>query len=413
MPRRVWSTEEDEKLIALVEQLGDKRGRDSKWTEISKNLPGRTNKDCRKRWFHSLDPKLRKGRWTKEEDEILLAAHRRLGPAWKEIALLIKGRKDDQCAKRYTDILDPSVKNRLRSWSQEEDHYLTTKVKELGHRWATISSGLPGRPPLTCRNRWRRLCKEITTMPNQPSQGQDDSTELSPSSGSGSIYPGSSSGNASSMDNGLQEDGESPDVHLDAMDMATGLSENILLSSPFDLNDAAILSMRYQDEGYMSLQHDSDMFSHPLMQNQAPESNQARTHTGHLSSNENAEMNTIPRDFPSISSPEGRAGDRDRLVSNNTNISGQETSPTNDLHTFSADNIRLALDSFSQSAEPDQSAMEEAAVRQVLMSAQWTTSSSRDALSRSYPTQAREVHHHHHFHHHFHHHHYHHQSHGS
>lgn len=44
MPRRVWSTEEDEKLIALVEQLGDKRGRDSKWTEISKNLPGRTNK---------------------------------------------------------------------------------------------------------------------------------------------------------------------------------------------------------------------------------------------------------------------------------------------------------------------------------------------------------------------------------
>ncbi|GLA97374.1 hypothetical protein AtubIFM61612_007976 [Aspergillus tubingensis] len=88
MPRRVWSTEEDEKLIALVEQLGDKRGRDSKWTEISKNLPGRTNKDCRKRWFHSLDPKLRKGRWTKEEDEILLAAHRRLGPAWKEIGTL-------------------------------------------------------------------------------------------------------------------------------------------------------------------------------------------------------------------------------------------------------------------------------------------------------------------------------------
>lgn len=42
-------------------------------------------KDCRKRWFHSLDPALRKGRWSKEEDELLLAAYKRLGPAWKDI----------------------------------------------------------------------------------------------------------------------------------------------------------------------------------------------------------------------------------------------------------------------------------------------------------------------------------------
>ncbi|GKZ27382.1 hypothetical protein AbraIFM66951_010510 [Aspergillus brasiliensis] len=84
MPRRLWSAEEDAKLIALVEQYGDKPGRESKWTEISKNLPGRTNKNCRKRWFYSLDPKLRKGRWTKEEDVILLDAYQRLGPASKE-----------------------------------------------------------------------------------------------------------------------------------------------------------------------------------------------------------------------------------------------------------------------------------------------------------------------------------------
>ncbi|KAJ5352911.1 hypothetical protein N7452_001885 [Penicillium brevicompactum] len=104
MSRRVWSKREDEELTALVQKFGDRRGKDGNWAEISKRLPGRTNKvplrkqsdeknrmaelcekDCRKRWFHSLDPTLRKGRWTKEEDEILLAAHQRLGPAWKEI----------------------------------------------------------------------------------------------------------------------------------------------------------------------------------------------------------------------------------------------------------------------------------------------------------------------------------------
>lgn len=43
-PRRPWSKSEDEKLIKLIGQFGDQRGRNSKWQEISRNLPGRTNK---------------------------------------------------------------------------------------------------------------------------------------------------------------------------------------------------------------------------------------------------------------------------------------------------------------------------------------------------------------------------------
>ncbi|KAJ5635582.1 uncharacterized protein N7484_008895 [Penicillium longicatenatum] len=159
--RRIWSKLEDERLISLVQHLSDQGKEGGSWNEISRHLPGRSNKDCRKRWFHSLDPALRKGRWSKEEDELLLAAHKRLGPAWKEIALLIDGRKDDQCAKRYNDILNPSVRDRLRNWTPEEDQYLAAKVQELGHKWAAISAGLPGRPPLTCRNRWRRLSKDL------------------------------------------------------------------------------------------------------------------------------------------------------------------------------------------------------------------------------------------------------------
>jgi hypothetical protein len=34
------------------------------WNTISQCLPGRTNKSCRKRWIHSLDPSLRKGMFT-------------------------------------------------------------------------------------------------------------------------------------------------------------------------------------------------------------------------------------------------------------------------------------------------------------------------------------------------------------
>jgi myb proto-oncogene protein len=43
------------------------------------------DKDCRKRWFYTLDPGLRKGRWTREEDITLRAAYSELGPQWREI----------------------------------------------------------------------------------------------------------------------------------------------------------------------------------------------------------------------------------------------------------------------------------------------------------------------------------------
>ncbi|PWY73878.1 hypothetical protein BO94DRAFT_589411 [Aspergillus sclerotioniger CBS 115572] len=176
---RRWTPSEDEKLRLLVQRYGDQRGHNSKWYEISQGLPGRTNKDCRKRWFHSLDPRLRKGRWTADEDRTLVAAYERLGPAWKEIALLIPGRKDDQCAKRYNDILCPLAKARLRAWTPEEDQLLQEKVAELGHAWSTISTFLHGRPPLTCRNRWRKLSRSIDCMSSSSSSSSSPEREES------------------------------------------------------------------------------------------------------------------------------------------------------------------------------------------------------------------------------------------
>lgn len=158
--RRSWTSWEDQTLRSRVAHYGDARGANGRWKEIACGIPGRTAKDCRKRWFHSLDPSLRKGRWTQDEDRILLEAYARLGPSWHEIASLIPGRKDDQCSKRYNDILDPLAQRRLTSWTPEEDNILREGVRSLGHRWAAISARLPGRPPLTCRNRWRNLSKQ-------------------------------------------------------------------------------------------------------------------------------------------------------------------------------------------------------------------------------------------------------------
>lgn len=157
--RRLWTKQEDEKLRLLVSYWGDQSGRQSNWDKISAQFTNRNAKNCRKRWFHSLDPKLRRGKWSPNEDKVLLEAYEQLGPSWQRIAQLIPGRTDDQCSKRYTDVLDPAVHNRLRPWSEEEDAKLLELYKKYGRKWQAIAAGIEGRTGLVCRNRWRKLTK--------------------------------------------------------------------------------------------------------------------------------------------------------------------------------------------------------------------------------------------------------------
>lgn len=173
--RRVWTREEDEKLRRLVAHWGDQRGKNSHWDQISAQFEGRTNKDCRKRWFHSLDPTLKRGRWTEDEDRILLEAYGKMGSVWNKIAQLIPGRTDDQCSKRYNDVLDPSVRDRLREWTEEEDETLLQMVETYGTQWRTISTHMKGRTGLTCRNRWRKIVAPV--LPKQSKDKNNNSQQ--------------------------------------------------------------------------------------------------------------------------------------------------------------------------------------------------------------------------------------------
>lgn len=52
------------------------------------------------------------------------------------------------------------MRNRLCDWNEEEDRLLVEGVRSFGHSWSAISAQIPGRPPLTCRNRWRVVSKK-------------------------------------------------------------------------------------------------------------------------------------------------------------------------------------------------------------------------------------------------------------
>jgi hypothetical protein len=81
--------EEDERLTQIVANLGTKD-----WNCIAGYMGSRNARQCRERWRNYLDPELRNGEWTTEEDNILQAKYMEMGAKWNKIAQFFTGRSD-------------------------------------------------------------------------------------------------------------------------------------------------------------------------------------------------------------------------------------------------------------------------------------------------------------------------------
>jgi myb proto-oncogene protein len=172
-PRRSWKPEEDAKLTEAVLKFGED------WVAVALFVPGRTNKQFRKRWVDYVDPsipnkrwalylhptieqitapkKLNKRKWTAEEDAKLTDAVTELGKDWVQAAAMVPGRTTTQCRNRWVECLDPFV-NRGR-WAAKGDEKLTAAVMELGNDWVRVAALVPGRTNNQCRLRWAKLLK--------------------------------------------------------------------------------------------------------------------------------------------------------------------------------------------------------------------------------------------------------------
>ncbi|KAG6832744.1 hypothetical protein H0H87_000593 [Tephrocybe sp. NHM501043] len=156
--RRSWTPKEDQLLRDAVEREDPDNANPSKWHAIAKHVPNRTNKDCRKRWFAKMASDVVKGGWAPDEDEKLVKGIEKYGTRWSLVASIVQTRNSDQCAKRWTDTLNPAIDR--TTWTPEADELLLQAVNEHGKVWTKIvKTYFPGRTGLSAKNRYNSITR--------------------------------------------------------------------------------------------------------------------------------------------------------------------------------------------------------------------------------------------------------------
>lgn len=82
-----WSEEEDKILTQMINKHGLKN-----WQTVAHAIPGRSAPQCRQRWRYKIDSAINKEAWSEQEELRLIRAHQIYGTKWREMVKHFPGR---------------------------------------------------------------------------------------------------------------------------------------------------------------------------------------------------------------------------------------------------------------------------------------------------------------------------------
>ena len=192
-----WNKEEDSILLENKFSYAD-----LSWQLISEKLKNRSAQQCMYRWTMNLEPSIKKGKWSKEEDEILHTKVNELGKTWSSLKQYLPGRTTKQIRERYINYISlPSntKEDNCCKWNDEKDKLLLEYYVIYNASWVKICKMIPGTSENSVKNRFYSLLRQFVNKVKKSNVNGDVKDKITRLSGSNS---GSGNGSGSGSNKG-------------------------------------------------------------------------------------------------------------------------------------------------------------------------------------------------------------------
>ena len=156
-PKKInrWSAEEDEILLNLIKNSSTPIN----WVQISTHFQNKSARQCYLKYRH-INPILNKGRWSKDEDDLLYKLIEQYGKNWAKISEILKNRSCKQVRDHFMYCSSTNHK-----FTDEDDNQIKQLYLEHGSKFSFFASIMQGKTRESIKYRfYSKLNKELNEL---------------------------------------------------------------------------------------------------------------------------------------------------------------------------------------------------------------------------------------------------------